>query len=194
MPQRDSVFQQSPLIVTAITLMRQLLGEQRRMCGEFSSDHCERVGRRLEPVVSLLGQPLATETICGGVLHDVIEDGVDWNDATARNDLRQRIIGEFGEETLRIIDAVTIDQRLAPEDQFAIIIARARDEFQVPECLVKLADLVDNWPTRHVYAMTYLSLWERTACKLMEKVIPERLHLLGWRGSIPFNLLDLSPR
>ena len=186
----EEIATRAATVSRATIAMRLLLGEQRRMCGELASDHCERVGDRVAYIVAPLGEPRATQTICAGILHDVLEDAVDWNEAEARAALRDRIVAEFGEEVLRIVEAVTVDQRLGPEDQFAILTTRAREEFQVPECLVRLADIHDNWLTRQVYSATYLSLWERYARRLVEQVIPGRLHALGWTGSIPFALLE----
>ncbi len=192
MPETPALIEQvgPDLVRSARVLMHELLGEQRRMCGEFAHDHCDRVGQSLRRVVEPLGEPLATETVCGGLLHDVLEDAVDWNDADACIALSTRIATEYSPVVLRIVKGVTVDPRLSAEDQFAIHTSRAKSEYQVSECLVRLGDIHDNWLTRQVYAATYLSQWEKYARNMVERIIPGRLRSLGWRGSIPFALLE----
>ncbi|MDP3985428.1 MAG: HD domain-containing protein [bacterium] len=170
---------------------RECLATQCRLCGESVSDHCERVGDLTRKLAQPLGEPRRTFAACGGYLHDILEDAVDWNAPTAGLALRWRIEETFGGEVLRITEAVTVDQRLSPEDQFALMVERARSKFQIPELLVKLADIFDNWQTRHVYSVTYRTLWERFAHQMVDEVIPERLRQCHWEGPVP--VLGLEP-
>lgn len=162
-----------------------LLVSQTRLCGETTNDHCERVGKHLVELARPLGIPRYLLTVCAGILHDVLEDTVDWNDPASYAQRRMEILGAFNPEILRIVEAVTVDQRLPPERQFAIFLERARNEFQIPELLIKWADIVDNWQTRYVYELHYRSCWEAYAQEMMTVIIPAGLRKAGWSGHLP---------
>lgn len=173
--------------------MAQRLMTEPRNCGETAADHCLRVGDCVATLARPLNEPLCTYAVCAGYLHDVLEDAVDPTDPASYERQAGEIREVFGPEVLRIVGAVTVNQLLKPEVQFETFIRRTEDIFEAPECLVKLADLLDNWPTRHTYSEPYRELWEVYAREMIDTVIPERLRYLGWPDVSSSSLRPLTP-
>lgn len=169
----------------ALRLIERYLGQQRRDCGETAVDHCRRVGERVRELGrGYLNSSDLAEAALAGVLHDLVEDGVSWNDVEALAALRLEIQNEFGVEVLSIVEEVTADQRLGPEEQFGTFRERAPN-WSLKACLVKWADIEDNAPTRHMYNATYRDIWEGYAIDMLRTLIPARLRELGWVGPLP---------
>lgn len=173
--------------------MAQRLMTEPRNCGETAADHCLRVGDCVATLARPLDEPLCTYAVCAGYLHDVLEDTVDPTDPASYERRAGEIREAFGPEVLRIVEAVTVNQLLKPEVQLATFTRRAEDEFREPECLVKLADLLDNWPTRNTHLEPHRSLWETYARAMINELIPARLRFLGWLGVNPIRPLTPSP-
>lgn len=169
----------------ALQLVERYVGHKRRCCGETDVEHCRRVGERVRELGrGHLDHADLEQVAVAGVLHDLVEDGVSWNDVEALAALRLEIQHEFGITFLIIVEEVTVDQRLGPAEQFDTFRTRT-PIWSLGACLVKWADIEDNAPTRHMYNATYLDLWEAYATDMLRTLIPARLRQLKWEGPLP---------
>lgn len=173
------------LVEKAGRLVARYLNGQARACGETSIDHCLRVERRVAVLgVTHLDAECLVRARLIARLHDLIEDGANWDDSAALEALRAEIGGEFGIEILSDVEEITVDQRLAPQAQFDEFRRRVA-RWSVEICLAKWADIEDNARTRYVYNETYRAQWEAYATDMWRDLIPARLRELGWCGSLP---------